>query len=595
MDRKAIAIVTFSILLMLLWAPLVNRIYYGTWSPPPRTNLVQTITNVPAPATTSTTTTTSPIRSVVQASSGGAPVRSSHDSATLLALTNNEAIYTFSSIGGGLQTIGLRRYPENVECRQKGSSSTSDLARLNSMDAIAVLSIAAGTNLLADQDFKLTAAGGVVTAEATTPAGIAITKQFSLGSNYLVHAKVRLQNQSGAAVVLPEQEWSVGTAAPMGTNDAGQSVGVFWYDGNRAEDVKESWFDNRSMGCSSTTPRSEYRGGQNNVAWAAAHNQFFTLTVMPAQPAAHVVVHQEPLTNGAIHSTLHQRQFPAAIVYPQTVLTNGQAIEREFTIYAGPKEYNTLARIGNERKNSLDLVMDFGRFFGFFAKALLLSMNGLHALSLPYGLAIVVITVIIKLLFWPLTTASTRSMKRMQKLQPQMKAIQEKYKEDPRKMNMKVMEFMKEHKVSPLGGCLPMLLQIPVFIGFYQMLQSAIELRGAGFLWACDLSRPDTIFTLGGFPVNPMPMIMGVTMLWQARLTPPSPGMDPMQQKIMKYMPLMFIVFLYKMSSGLTLYWTVQNLLSIAQMKLTRTDEEAAGASAPPPARPMPPKRKKQS
>src|SRR5439155_5263620 len=163
-------------------------------------------------------------------------------------------------------------------------------------------------------------------------------------------------------------------------------------------------------------------------------------------------------------------------------------------------------------------VMCYGGFFGFFSKALLLGMNWLHnVLRLPYGLAIIAITVIIKALFWPLTQASTRSMKRLQALQPQMKAIQEKYKDDPLKMNKKVMEFMKEHKVSPLGGCLPLMLQIPVFIGFFKMVQSAIELRGAKFLWACDLSRSDTVFVIPGlgFPVNPLPLLMGLTMLWQ--------------------------------------------------------------------------------
>jgi YidC/Oxa1 family membrane protein insertase len=186
-------------------------------------------------------------------------------------------------------------------------------------------------------------------------------------------------------------------------------------------------------------------------------------------------------------------------------------------------------------------------------------------------------------------------MKRMAALQPQMKEIQEKYKEDPKKMNLKLMEFMKENKVSPVSGCVPMLLQIPVFFGFYTMLQGAIELRGAHFLWATDLSTADTVWVIPGFgfPVNPLPLIMGLTMLWQARMTPPSPGMDPMQQKIMKYMPLMFMVFLYNFSAGLTLYWTVQNLLTIAQMKLTK------GGSTPAPvpvrgpaARPLPGRRK---
>jgi YidC/Oxa1 family membrane protein insertase len=189
----------------------------------------------------------------------------------------------------------------------------------------------------------------------------------------------------------------------------------------------------------------------------------------------------------------------------------------------------------------------------------------------------------------------------MAKLQPQMKEIQEKYKEDPQKMQRKLMEFMKENKVNPMGSCLPLLLQMPIFIGFYTMLQSAIELRGAHFLWINDLSSPDTLFLLPflGLPFNLMPLIMGGTMLYQARLTPPSPGMDPAQQMIIRYMPLMFMFILYGMSSGLTLYWTVQNILSIVQTKLTRTDDDKprvvpAVKAATQPAAADPRKRKKR-
>jgi YidC/Oxa1 family membrane protein insertase len=273
--------------------------------------------------------------------------------------------------------------------------------------------------------------------------------------------------------------------------------------------------------------------------------------------------------------------FQTAMVYPAATVAPGQAVQREFLVFAGPKEYRTLAAVAGSLNNSVDLVMGFGGFFGFFSKALLLGMNGLHsALGLSYGWTIIAITIIIKVLFWPLTQASTRSMKRMQALQPQMAAIKEKYKDDPAKMNKKTMEFMKEHKVSPLGGCLPMLLQMPVFIGFFYMIRSAIELRGASFLWVRDLSRPDTLFLIPGvnFPFNLLPLLMGATMLWQARLTPPSPGMDPTQAKIMRYMPVIFLVFLYNFSAGLTLYWTVQNLLTIAQTKLTKAAPEPAAA-----------------
>jgi YidC/Oxa1 family membrane protein insertase len=268
-----------------------------------------------------------------------------------------------------------------------------------------------------------------------------------------------------------------------------------------------------------------------------------------------------------------------ALQYPAQTLAAGQVVERSFTLFAGPKEYQTLARIAARFNNNVDLVMGYSGFFGFFSKGLLLAMNWVHsALSLPYGWAIIVITVIIKLVFWPLTAASTRSMKRMQALQPQMKAIAEKYKDDPVKKNQKTMQFMKENKVSPLGGCLPMALQMPIFFGFYRMIQSAIELRGAHFLWVTDLSKPDTLFMIPGtnFPFNLLPLIMGGTMLWQAHLTPPSPGVDPAQQKIMKYMPLMFLVILYNFSAGLALYWTVSNLLTILQTKLTRMQPVAA-------------------
>jgi YidC/Oxa1 family membrane protein insertase len=361
--------------------------------------------------------------------------------------------------------------------------------------------------------------------------------------------------------------------------------------------------------CMPRVPPPEYRGGASNVVWAAVHNQFFTLAAMPQQPANAVVVQKIPLPrhvveNGSTASTATANTpapegFFASVVYPSLVLAPHQTLDRTIHLFAGPKEYKTLAHIGARFNNNIDLVMGFGGFFGFFAKGLLLAMNWLHAfLRLPYGWAIIVITIVIKTLFWPLTAASTRSMKRMQALQPQMKAIQEKYKDDPVKMNRKTMEFMKEHKVSPLGGCLPMLLQIPVFFGFYRMIQSAIELRGAPFLWVPDLSQPDTLFIIPGtgFPFNLLPLIMGATMLWQARLTPPSPGMDPAQQKIMKYMPLMFMVFLYNFSAGLTLYWTVQNLLTILQTKLTRTAAApagaAAGAGAKPVLTPLPKKKK---
>jgi len=359
-----------------------------------------------------------------------------------------------------------------------------------------------------------------------------------------------------------------------------------WCDGNKTHEAGASHFSTTTMGCVPRTPPTDYRGGESNVVWVAVKNQFFALVAMPETVAQSVVVQKLNLPRFSGSNGSSSKPPPAgyitAMTYPAGVLAPGQTLERKVHVFAGPKEYQTIARIATRFGNNLDLIMGYSGFFGFFAKALLIAMNWIHdILRFSYGWAIVAITIVIKLLFWPLTQASTRSMKRLQALQPQMKAIQEKYKDDPAKMNRKTMEFMKENKVSPLGGCLPMLLQIPVFFGFYSMIQSAIELRGASWLWVADLSKPDTLFMIPGttFPFNLLPLLMGVTMLWQAKLTPPSPGMDPTQAKIMRYMPLMFMVFLYNFSAGLTLYWTVQNILTIVQTKLTKTAEPAAGAA----------------
>jgi YidC/Oxa1 family membrane protein insertase len=524
----------------------------------------------------------------------------------LVELTNENARYTFTSHGGGLKRVELLHYPETIANRPQ----TNRLATLNELTPAPTLSLLGGDAIAGDGLFKLTKTETGLRAEKTLSNGLSIVKTFELSTNYLVTASVRLENQSDQPLNLPAQEWVVGTATPMGARDNGQAVGVLWYNGSKTEDINAGYFNTNTttMFFFPRTPKAEFRGGASNVVWVAAHNQFFALAVMPQQAAESVVIRRVFLPRPSGEEALlvatngpPPQGLPAAVVYPALTLAPKQSLDRQVNIFAGPKEYRTLARLAVRFGNNIDLAMGFdrtylGRFSAFFAKMLLLAMNGLHdLLRVQYGWVIIILTILIKLLFWPLTQASTRSMKRMQALQPQMKAIQEKYKEDPVKMNRKVMEFMKEHKVSPLGGCLPMLLQMPVFIGLYVMIQSAIELRGAHFLWVSDLTQPDTLAVIPGLgfipflgvpgvgmPLNPLPLIMGVTMLWQSHLAPPSPGMDPAQQKIMRYMPLIFMLFLYNFSAGLTLYWTVQNLLTIAQTKLTRMKPEPVTAGKGP-------------
>lgn len=590
MDRKSIAVLVASFLVLVAWFPLMNLIYPP--KPPPATNTFsQTLsgtnrapslfaTTNPEPAAATTAAATVAPATPTPAIAAKPSVERPEAPEEIAVIENENARYFFTSHGGGLKLVELKKYPADVARRKARSLTTNSLATLNTGAPRAILTLVGAESMQGDGIYTLTKTTNGLRAEKVLTNGFALVKEFRLSTNYLVEATVRIENRGSEKLTLPPQTWILGASTPIGPRDNNAlMLGAMAYNGTKTEVIGDAWFANSTLGCIPGTPRSEYLSG-NRMVWGAVYNQFFALAVIPKEAAVEMSVQKLDLPAPTSEEraadpklVANPKGFEAALHYPFAGLEPKKTLERHYFIYAGPKEYNGLARIGDAFGNNLDSIMNFG-VFGIVAKLLLLSMNGLHALHLGYGWAIVVITIIIKSVLWPLTTASTRSMKRMSALQPQMKALQEKYKDDPKKMNLKLMEFMKENKVSPLNGCFPMLLQIPVFMGFYTMLQSAIELRGASFLWAKDLSAADTIWLIPGFnfPVNPLPLLMGVTMLWQASMTPPSPGMDPTQQKIMKYMPLMFMVFLYNFSAGLTLYWTVQNLLSIAQMKLTKNE-----------------------
>lgn len=580
MDRKSVVILIISFVLLMLWFPLVNRLYPP--APPQRAG-----TNAAASGTTPATA-APPRADIAPLTPAALPAVTGPE--TTLTLESTVARFVVTSHGGGLKRVELTGFPEAVGCSKQNQNATN-FASLNGDAPVPAFALLGGSALQDAAPFKLTKTDDTIRAEKQFTNGLVLVKEFQLNAtNYLLNATVRFENRASTPLVIPAQELVIGTATPISAHDDATKMGMMWFNGTKAEAIREPYYANQTLGCIPGNPRRDFTGAVvTNAAWAAVFNQFYTIIAMPSQPASQVVTHRIDLPAPSAETLAQDRKavphpfgYQTAFAYAPTVLAPGAQLERQFTLFTGPKEYKNLARLGSDFGNGIDRVMEFDGFFGFFAKALLLCMNALHTLGLPYGLAIIAITVIIKLTFWPLTNHSTRSMKRMSALQPQMKALQEKYKDDPKKMNTKLMEFMKENKVSPMAGCLPMVLQIPVFFGFYTMLQSAIELRGAKFLWACDLSQSDTVWMIPGlnFPVNPMPLLMGVTMLIQAGLTPPSPGMDPTQQKIMKYMPLMFMVFLYNFSAGLTLYWTVQNLLTILQMKVTKANDGKTAATA---------------
>ena len=258
----------------------------------------------------------------------------------------------------------------------------------------------------------------------------------------------------------------------------------------------------------------------------------------------------------------------AQYLNPVSDIRPGTQQTYQYSLFFGPRSMKILGEVGHD----LSKALNFG-FFDIIAKPCVWLMNKLYAVIPNYGIAIIILTILIKLILWPLGSKSYKSMSEMKKIQPLMKEIREKYKSDKKKMNEEVMSLYRTYKINPLGGCLPMVVQLPVFFALYRMLYQAIELRHAPFfLWIDDLSAPDR---LGRLPIDHIPfmeppygipvltIIMGATMLLQQKMSPPMG--DPTQAKMMMFMPLIFTVIFINFSSGLVLYWLVNNILSISQ------------------------------
>lgn len=599
MDRKSILVIVICIGFMFLWtAVLVPKFFTDPPVPGAAPSSPAHSQPAGAPSTSNVTATTTATAPAAPAGAFVRPAFATNTDEQLIVLANDNVRYTFTSRGGGLKEIELLKFPETISGRNKAASLTNGLASLNTDSPLPVLAIVGGETMQGDGNFTLSETANSVRAEQTLPNGLRVVKEFQLSTNYLLNATVWLENTSSNALALPQQEWVVGTATPMNANDDGQTVGIMWYDGAKSHETLAPYFENKRFGCLPGTPRLEFRAGDTNVVWATAHNQFFALVVMPESPAQQVVARALELprpTEGRFRfkDSPVRKGFEATLVYPGFTIAPGATVERKFDLFTGPKEYRTLAAIAGRMKNNVDEVMAFG-FFGFISKILLLGMNWLYnALSIPYGWAIIVITVLLKLLFWPLTAASTRSAQRMASFAPQIAALKEKYKEEPQKFAAKQMEFFRENKINPVSGCLPMLVQLPVFFGLFMMLRTAIELRGARFFWAMDLSQPDTLFTIpgltfipfmstmDGLPFNLLPLLYIASALWQTHVTPMAPGMDPTQQKLMRWMPLMFLAILYNFSSGLALYMTINNLLTILQTKMMKRNAPVVATAAP--------------
>ena len=304
--------------------------------------------------------------------------------------------------------------------------------------------------------------------------------------------------------------------------------------------------------------------------WACVNNQFFVNIIRPETDLANAWVRGRNIKRSDSTPEDEIKGVEGDLSFPLGILKPNESKSFAFQVYAGPKDYVGLSELQFEQKK----VMQFGVFW-WISEPFSWVLNKFRALLGNYGLAIIALTILLKLCLWPLTAKATRSQKKMQALQGPMGKLKEKHKSNPQKLNQEMMKFYKENKVNPFAGCWPILIQIPIFLGMFWMLRSAAELYGQGFLWAKDLSEQDSISVQQGFSINLLPILMVATQWFQMKLNPMQmgPAMSDAQRinaKMMRLMPFMFLIFLYFFSSALVLYWTIQNSMTIFQTLITK-------------------------
>jgi YidC/Oxa1 family membrane protein insertase len=279
-----------------------------------------------------------------------------------------------------------------------------------------------------------------------------------------------------------------------------------------------------------------------NVLWAGFESKYFIASFIPENPS---------LTSVSVNRDTND-MVTVGIKEQKEVIPGRQSGIVGYSLYLGPKDYGLL----KAQNVGLEDSIDFGSWLKWLAIPFLLILNFLYAFVHNYGIAIIILTTLVKIIFWPLGNLSYKSMREMQKIQPKIAALKEKYKNDQAKIGQETMALYRAHKINPLSGCLPMLIQIPVFFGLYKALLYSIELRHSPFFWWIqDLSAKD--------PYYITPIIMGMTQFIQQKMTP-AMG-DPMQAKIMLFMPLILTFFFLNFPSGLVIYWLFNNILSIGQ------------------------------
>lgn len=439
-------------------------------------------------------------------------------------------LYTavLSSRGGAIKSWALKNYKD---------SKGNPVVLLGKAGAVPGFAAASG------QGFELAAANFRVTGsdlkldEKNPSATVTFEHQGqgqSLRRTFTFHHDSYKVDLVDEATGLPEYWISVGADFGIVAKDDAEHTGPVLLTGTDLKEIKPDKI-------------AEPAVFTKDVKWIAQEDKYFCAAVVPSAAAGEARVWKFGVS--------------------PLIALKGNTGTNSFSLYAGPKQHDILEKLGI----GLEHIVNFG-FFSIIARPLFWTLKFFYGFTGNYGWAIILITIVTRIPFIPLINKSQESMRKMQAIQPKMAEIREKFKKDPQRMQKELTDLYKKNKVNPVGGCLPMLLQIPVFIALYKVLGVAIELRGAPFLlWVVDLSVKDPYYIL--------PVLMGVTMLIQQKMTPST--MDPTQAKIMLLMPVIFTFMFLNFATGLVLYWLVNNLFGIGQQFFLnrKVAQQAAGSA----------------
>lgn len=482
----------------------------------------------------------------------------------LETLETEETVFTFTSIGGGLKHAEFK----------KQKSGAEGPVRVNRHGSSPIGAIADGPDRMEGVSYefldKESIPGKSVVLRGRLPSGLWAKKTWSLvetgkpGDPYRLDLKIQLKNANETTVNLDSFSVFLGTASPLDGVEQGAQTGFVVRDDRdfsftAVSSFAGGWFSKEKSIITKPLSRGDLAG---------VVNQFFATVIKPVE-AGESLLWSKTADVSVQEGAKPVKVIRAGLRFPSVVLAPGEQRGFAYEVFTGPKQNRILRKMGEDWGE----VMNYG-FFSPFSRFMNWSIWWVHAAMAKvsdkwsWGLAVVVLTVLLRTMIWPLYNRSNRTMKRMAKLKPEIDKLKEKHPDDPQKMNQEMMKLYRTYGVNPLGGCLPMFAQLPIFFGFYSMLLHAVEMRGQEFLWVADLSQPDTIGHLLGIPINPLPIVMAITSFAQMAMMPNTGG-DKTQMMIMKLMPFFFLFICYNFASALALYWTVSNVFSIGQTWLS--------------------------